>query len=419
MFQHRSLRFIFCAALLYIPSAQAADWPQWLGPQRNGISAETGLLKSWPETGPKILWRTPLGNGFSALSIADGHAYTMYADSTGEFAVCLNAASGDEVWRFRTGSYYKEDQGGDGPRSTPTIENDRVYVLGAQGKLFALNIADGKKIWEKDLSAEFGSEIPKWGFSTSPLIEGELLLVETGGVNGNMLVDMVIDRETKATAVALEKATGNTVWTALDDKMSYSSPIAFTVNTMRQAVFFTAYSLVGLAPENGEISWRFPWKTRWDVSAATPVLIPPDKIFISAGDQSAVIHLKAQRDGVVVEEIWKNSEMKNHFGTSIYYQGHLYGFDQSILKCIDAATGTEQWKTRGYGKGSLIIADGRLIILGEQGNLGLAEATPEAFREQANVPVMNGRCWTIPALANGKLYLRDEREVVSLDLQGS
>ena len=338
----------------------------------------------------------------------------MFADSAGgEFAVCLDAASGEELWRLRTGNYYKDSQGGDGPRSTPTVDGEVVYVLGAEGHLFALRAFTGEQLWHKSLVEEFGSDIPKWGFSTSPLVEGQLLVVEAGGVDGNILVDMVVDRTAKATAVALDKATGRTVWTALDDKMSYSSPIAYSVNGNRHIAFINAYALVGLAVEDGSELWRFPWKTRWDVSAATPVFMPPDRIFVSSGNDGAVVRVGA--DGV--DEVWKNSKMKNHFGTSIHVDGHLYGFDKSILKCIDAGSGEERWKARGYAKGTLIAAADHLIVLGERGNLGLVQATPEAFVEKANVPLMQGRCWTIPTLAHGMLYVRDEEEIVAVNLR--
>ena len=202
---------IILAVILIAAPASADDWPQWLGPERNGVSAEMNLMRDWPDAGPEVLWRVPLGKGFSAISAAAGRLFTMYADPHGEFAVCLDAASGEKLWRVRTGDYYKETQGGDGPRSTPTVDGDAVYVLGAEGLLFALEADSGHEIWQKDLAEEFGSEVPRWGFSTSPLVEGELLLLEAGGVEGNFLVNMVIDRSANATAVALDKKTGHAV----------------------------------------------------------------------------------------------------------------------------------------------------------------------------------------------------------------
>ncbi len=399
--------------LCWTAAAQAADWPQWRGPQRDGISSETGLFKA--EQPFAEAWRVPLGSGFSGIAIADGRVFTMFAQGQDEFAICLDEQTGAERWRHRTGPYYRETQGGDGPRATPTVDGEVVYVLGATGALFALDAARGALIWEKDLVAEFNSEVPRWGFSTSPLVEGNLLLVEAGGVNGNFLVEMVVDHRAAATVVALDKASGQTVWTALDDKMGYSSPIACTVNGQRQLVFFTAYSLIGLAPTTGQTLWTYPWQTRYDVNAATPVFIPPNRVFISSAYDkgAAVVQIGAD---AAIEEVWRNKEMQNQFSTSVYLQDHLYGFDKTILKCIDARTGAEKWKTRGYGNGSLIAADGHLILLGEKGNLGLAQASPEGFVEKASYPAFDSRCWTAPSLANGRLYLRDESEMVCVNI---
>ena len=177
--------FTIAAILLFAATAQAANWPQWLGPERNGVSGETGLMQSWPATGPVVQWRVPLGKGFSGISIADGRIYTMYAAASDEYAICLDAQTGEKIWRHRTGPYYKESQGGDGPRSTPTVDGATVYVLSATGNIYSLTTAHGALIWKKDLTAEFDSEVPKWGFSTSVLVEGDLLLLEAGGVDGN------------------------------------------------------------------------------------------------------------------------------------------------------------------------------------------------------------------------------------------
>ena len=410
----RSTLLVFLATLLVTTPALAGDWPQWLGAERNGVSAETGLLAEWPEAGPDVLWRAKLGKGFSGIAVVGDRLYTMYAETGSEYAVCLNAADGEVVWRVKTGDYYQEKQGGDGPRSTPTVDGEVVYVLSAEGTLYSLTADTGGKIWQKSLVEEFGSAVPRWGFSTSPLVEGDLLFVEVGGLRGNILVNMVIERQAGSTVAAIDKKTGRTLWTSLDDMMSYSSPIAYMVGGARQVAFFTAYALVGLSPQDGKLLWRFPWKTRYDVSAATPIFMPPDRIFISSGGDGAVVRVK--EDGV--EQVWKNSEMKNHFGTSVYLDGYVYGFDEAILKCIDAQTGEEKWKARGYAKGTLIAADGHLIVLGEQGNLGLVEATPEGFVETADFQVMNARCWTAPSLADGTVYLRDESEIVAVVLRG-
>ncbi len=401
-----SLFLVFCAfpALAQDWSSwQSAGWPQWLGPARNGISSETGLFGH--ELSFEESWRVPAGKGFSGLSIVGNRIYTMYIHSEKEYAICLDARNGEVLWRTRTDDNFVERQGGDGPRATPTVDDGMVYVFSAQGKLHALDSQTGSQQWSHDLVSKFGGKRPRWGFCASPLVAGDLVLIEAGGTGGHSLI-------------AFDKASGEVAWTTGSDKPGYSSPITATIGQTRQAVFFTGYGLISVAPQQGRVLWRHPWPTSHNVNAATPIFIPPNRFFISSGygTGGTVVEVSPTDGGYGVKEIWRNKEMKNHFATSIYYQGHLYGFDGSILKCLDAATGAEKWKTRGYGKGTLIAADGHLVVLGEQGNLGVAEATPGGFVEKANAQVFHSKCWTAPALADGRLYLRDESEIVCINL---
>ena len=384
----------------------AADWSQWFGPNRDGVSSETGLLKKWSDSGPVVLWRTPLGEGFSSIAIARGAVYTMFAEGKDEYAVCLDAATGQERWRVRTGSNFSDWQGGNGPRSTPIIEKEMAFFLGANGQLYAIDVEDGEIVWSHHFQTEFISDPPHWGFSTSPLLEGELLVVEVGGSSGKAFI-------------AFDKTTGRVAWTSQDDAPSYASPIAITVSDIRQIVFFPVSGLVGVAAKDGRLLWRHPWQTGPDVNAATPVFLAPDRLFISSGygKGAAVIQLIFQNGQFAVKKVWRNRSMKNHFATSIHRKGYLYGFDNAILKCIAAETGQEQWRKRGFQKGSLIFADGYLIVLGEQGKVALVEAIPEAYIEKASAQVLSPRCWTPPTLANGRLYLRNHTEMVCLDLR--
>ncbi len=384
----------------------AADWSQWFGPNRDGVSSETGLLKKWSDSGPVVLWRTPLGEGFSSIAIARGAVYTMFAEGKDEYAVCLDAATGQERWRVKTGSNFSDWQGGNGPRSTPIIDKERAFFLGANGQLYAIDVEDGEIVWSHHFQTEFISDPPHWGFSTSPLLEGELLVVEVGGSSGKAFI-------------AFDKTTGRVAWTSQDDAPSYASPIAITVSDIRQIVFFPVSGLVGVAAKDGRLLWRHPWQTGPDVNAATPVFLAPDRLFISSGygKGAAVIQLIFQNGQFAVKKVWRNRSMKNHFATSIHRKGYLYGFDNAILKCIAAETGQEQWRKRGFQKGSLIFADGYLIVLGEQGKLALVEAIPEAYIEKASAQVLSPRCWTPPTLANGRLYLRNHTEMVCLDLR--
>jgi len=391
------------------PAANStSDWPQWLGPNRNGISAETGLLKSWPATGPKILWRIPLGEGFSGVSISQGRAYTLFSQGNDEFVVCLAAATGKELWRARSGSTFK-DTNGNGPRSTPTVHSEVVYALGAHGKLFALQTAGGKKLWSHDLKKEFKTSGPArdGGFSTSPLIEGNLLLVEAGGGEGNSFI-------------AFNKQSGAMVWKVESDRAAFASPIAITVNGVRQIVFFSATGAIAMSPADGKVFWRLPWKTDDDVNAATPLFIPPDKVFISSGYDvgATLLRIKADNATARIEEIWKSKVMQNIYTSSILQGDYLYGFDGGMLKCIELNTGAEKWTQRGFGVGTLIYADGHLIVLGDKGKLALVEAAPTGYKEKAVAEILDGRCITVPALAGGKLYLRNAKELICLDVRG-
>ena len=380
------------------------DWPQFRGPGRDGISHETGLAGNWPEAGPREIWRVKLGGGYSGLSVQHKRIYTMYSHGSGEFVAAIDAATGETIWRFRTASNRRDDQG-DGPRSTPTVSGGIVYVLGASGTLHALRAGGGQPVWSHDLRKEYGAEPPRWGVATSPLVEGELLLVDVGGADGSSIV-------------AFDKKTGEEVWRAFDDKAGYSTPIAVTVGGVRQVLFFTARNVLGVAPADGTVLWRIPWKTSYDVNAAAPVFIAPDRFFVSSGYDvgGAVFKIVVDGEKVSVEKIWKNREMKNQFSSSILLDGHLYGFDDKTLKCIDAATGERRWRERGFGHGSLTYADGYLIVLGDRGTLALVEAKPDAYRERSRAQVFESKTWTVPTFVGGRLYLRDQNELVSLDV---
>lgn len=395
-----SAALLLCAPALW---AKPADWPQYRGPRRDGISAETGLLKTWPAGGPKVLWKVPSGEGYSGITVAGGRLYTQVGRGADEFLLALDANTGRELWRLRMDASFESDMG-NGPRSTPTVDGGLVYALSSRGRLFAVDSKAAKTVWKRDLAKDFGAKTPQWGISTSPLVEGGLLLVDVGGDSGKA-------------QVAFDKRTGATKWASQTDKPGYSAPIAIDVAGVRQVVFFTGSSVAALSPADGQLLWRYPWRTDWDVNAATPIFLPPNRLFVSSGYDtgSALLELK----GKSVEPVWKSKGMKNQFSSSVLVDGHIYGFDNRVLKCLVAATGEEKWKQGGLGHGSLLYADGRLIILSEDGKLVLAEATPAGYREQASVQPLSGRCWTAPTLANGRLYIRNQENLIAFDLAGA
>ncbi len=386
---------------------KSGDWPQWRGPKRDGISVETGLVKGWGADGPKYLWRVPSGEGYSGISVSDGRLYTAYgqAASSDEYAVCLDAGSGQELWRWRMDSKFT-NQFGHGSRTTPLVHAGKVYVLSAGGKIAALDANKGTPIWQHDLVKKFGGRVPTWGVSTSPLVYHDVLLVDVGG-------------KSDFGFMAFNKNNGQVVWKTATDQPGYSAPILITVNGVEQVLCFTGTSIISVNPKTGEKYWAEPWKTNYDVNVATPVFVAPDKVFISSGYGvgGALFQVKASGNSSSVQQLWKSKVMRNHFSTSILYDNHLVGFDEKTLRCVDLATQESKWAIRGLGKGSLTLADGQFIVLGEKGKLVLIEANTSEYVERASVQVLKGRCWTVPTLSNGVLYLRNQKEIVAIDFK--
>ncbi len=392
---------LIALSLLVIPLAAETvdDWPQYRGPERDGVSRESGLLAEWPEDGPKVLWKRDIGTGFSGLSVAGGRIYTMMAEGEKEYAAAFDAASGEELWRTEVGARFPSDFG-DGPRSTPAVVGKHVVVLGSYGDLFGLAAKDGKQRWSLSLPKDFGGAVPSHGYSTAPMIEGDLLVIEVGGGRD------------KAYA-ALDPKTGKARWTTQDGSATYTSPIAVTLDGKRQLISLSGSQIVSL-----DTAGELLWSHSWDGGIAMPLFIAPDKLFVSTSRTSMMAQLEQSDGGMKVEEVWSNAEMNNHFNSSVVSGGYIYGFDNNILKCVAVADGERMWAKRGFGEGSLILADGHLIILTERGQLVHAEATHEGFEEKARFQAIDGKSWTAPALAGGKLYIRNLKEMMSLDLQG-
>ncbi|HEV2845080.1 MAG TPA: PQQ-binding-like beta-propeller repeat protein, partial [Thermoanaerobaculia bacterium] len=322
-----------------------------------------------------------------------------------EYVLALEAGSGKEVWRVPAGPKLLDSMG-NGPRTTPTLDGGTVYAMGSHGRLLALKAADGAKVWEVDLPQAFGAKRPNWGYSGSPLIDGDLLILEVGGKDGRGVV-------------AFEKATGKVRWGALDGDAAYSSPVMMTIGGIKQYVVprRAGPQTVALRTD-GSVLWTHPGPFSVIASA---LFIPPDKVYVSGGDDAGAVLMRIKTEGgkATVEELWKTRTMKNHFNNAVLVGDHLYGFDNATFKCLSVATGEQTWASRGLGKGSLLAADGNLlIVLSDLGTLVLVEANPGAYTELARFQAMEGKAWTAPALANGRLYLRDHDEIVALEMKG-
>lgn len=394
---------------LLLPAAvplAAGDWPQYRGPERQGTADEADLLAAWPEGRPAVVWRRPLGGGYSAVAAVGERLYTMDTDGAEEAVVCLSAADGEVAWRVAVGEFVEAELGDGGPRSTPTVAGGAVYAVSSQARLVALAAADGRLLWQQDLTR--WGPVPRFGYATSPLVEGELVIVEVGGPGGGPGV------------AAFDRATGALRWTALEGPAGYSSPIAVAIGGTRQLVFSRAREVVALSLA-GEVLWRHPTPQRGAVPM--PLFLPPDRIFVASAEDSfggRMLRVGRREDGAFhAEEVWHERLMRNHFNSSVAVGGHLYGFDNGTLRCLDAATGEIRWAARGFGKGSLVAAGERLFILGDDGTLALAAADPQAYREIGRVQATRGgRAWTAPSLAGGRLYVRDFDEIVSLGVKG-
>jgi outer membrane protein assembly factor BamB len=393
-------RAVTLSVIFAFPLA-AEDWPQFRGIHRDGRSAER-IAHDWPAEGPPVLWRTPVGDGYSGIAIVGGRAYTQWGDDDREWAGAFDGATGAKLWETRLGVYRADSQGG-GPRSTPAVDGGRVFVLGALGRLDALDAATGKVLWTRDLRKDFGAKVPDWGISTSPLVEGGLVVTDVGGRRGYA-------------HVAFDPASGNVRWHSGSDDPAYSSPIAVSLHGERQIVFLSASGLTGVEAGTGRRRWSAQWKTDFDVNAATPIFVPQSGFFVSSGYGVGSALFQVAKDGERFQagELWRGTSMRNHFGTSVLLDYNVYGFDESIFTSIDVLNDGRRWQARGYGKGTLIAADGHLLVLGDRCVIGLVEATAKELREKARATVMTGRCWTAPSLADGVLYLRNQREMAGV-----
>jgi outer membrane protein assembly factor BamB len=374
----------------------AVDWPQWRGPQRNGISSESGWLLRWPAGGPRRLWTAQVGEGFSSVAVQGGRVYTMGNAGNRDTVYCLAAGTGRVLWRY---SY--PCPGGDqsGTRATPTVEANRVYTFSREGQAFCLNAASGARIWGRDLQRETGAPPPRWGFSGSPLVYDKLVIYNVG-----------------TSGAALDKVTGKLVWKSGAGSAGYASPVAYAVGDRKGVAVFAGTSLVGVDPKSGRTLWQFPWQTDFEVNAADPIF-SGDTVFISSNYNRGCALIRLGR-GARPTAVWENRNMRNHFNSCVLLGGYLYGNDQNTLKCLELRTGAERWQRRGMGKGGLIGVNGYLLVLTERGTLVLSRANPQQYTEQAHASVLRGTCWTQPVLANGLVYCRShEGELICLELR--
>ena len=388
--------------------APSASWPGFRGQDRDGVYR--GSIKvSWDGLAP--MWRKPVGGGRASFAVADGRAFTIEQRQRKEVVAAYDVMTGKELWsnswdeRFNSplmGIY----GGGEGPRATPTFADGLVYALGGRGEFRCLDAATGKLVWRTNILQDAGAKNLNWGMAGSPLVAGDAVIVQPGGPKGRSVA-------------AYDRRTGKPLWTALDDKTAYASPMQLTIGGVPQFVIVSARRLVGLSLDRRDVLWEYPWTTGHDASAAQPIVIGDNRVFYSSGygTGAAVIELTKDGDKFAVREVWRNIRMKNRQSTSVLHDGFIYGLDEGILACLDAATGDLKWKGGRYGHGQVLLAGDHLVVVTEDGELVLVAANPEKLREVARVPAIVGETWNVPAFADGILLVRNTKEMAAFDLR--
>lgn len=401
--------------------AQAsAAWPQWGGPNRNFMSDSKGLASKWPASGPRKLWSRPLGEGHSSIVSDGARLYTMYRPlgvlamvrrSQEEVIAALDAGTGTTIWEHKSPSPTSgiDFSEGAGPHATPLVTADRVFAAGSRKEIFALNKANGQVVWSHDLIKDYGATAPDRGYACSPLLYNGTIIVTVGGPG--------------QTLAAFNERTGALAWKAGDYKMSPASPILIDVDGQKQLVDVGGDEIVGLDPSTGKTLWTHPHKTDWGLNISTPIWSASDHLlFVSSayGTGSRVLELRQTGGRTTATEKWFNNRMRIHIGTAIRVGDYVYGssgdFGPAFITAVDVTSGKIAWQDRTFARAQLLYADGKLVILDEDGNLGLATVTPEGLNVLAKAPVLENLAWTPPTLVGTHLYARDRKTIAAFDL---
>jgi outer membrane protein assembly factor BamB len=352
-----------------------------------------------------LLWKQPIGLGYASFVVAGGRAFTIEQRRDREVVAAYEIETGREIWTHAWGGAFSEAMGGDGPRATPTYHAGRVYALGALGELRSLDARSGAMIWRRDILEDAGAANLQWGMSAAPLIVDDMVVTLPGGRGHSV--------------AAYDRVTGAPRWHVLDDVQAYVSPMLVTLAGTRQILVVSATRAFGLVPENGQLLWEYPWRTDMGINVAQPLLIGPNRVFLSAGygHGAAVFDVIASADGMTTTTVWESTRMKNKFSSSLLHGGYIYGLDEAILACVDAATGEQKWKGGRYGYGQVMLAGDHLIVITEGGELVLVKASPDGHAELARFDAIDGKTWNHPVIADGRLLVRNLQEMAAFDIR--
>lgn len=395
--------------LAALPLLLAADWPQHLGPNRDGHSSETGLLRAWPKTGPAVLWKREVGAGWAGVAVAGDRLILFHRVGDEEVVECLDPATGKARWKAAYRTRYTDDFNfDDGPRATPLIADGRVFTFGADGELRAWELESGKAVWDRNVNRDY--KVPKgfFGAATSPLLAAGHLLLNVGAKGAGV--------------VAFDPATGKEVWKAGDDAVSYSSPVLGKLDGQELAVFFTREGLLAVEPKQGAVKYRYPWRPRLNasVNAASPI-VSGGRVYLSTSYGTGAVVLEAKKGKL--EDVWMGDNiLSNHYSTPVLVDGFLYGIDgrqeggRAALRCVEWGTGKVKWTKEGYGCAGLIAAGGLVLASVESGDVVLFEPSPDGYKELARATVLDSPVRALPALAGGILFVRDGKKLVALEV---
>jgi outer membrane protein assembly factor BamB len=398
---------VVAASVAGVSQEAVFDWPEWRGPCRTGVSRETGLAREWPAGGPRLVWTASgLGAGYGAVAVSNGRIFVQSLRGRQSTVHALSAGDGRYLWSKNLGAGGSNDRGS-GPRGTPTVDGDRVYVLTENGDLFCLLAADATAVWQRNILKDFGGRNIQWLLSESPLVDGDRLIVTPGGRNAGM--------------VALDKMTGRTIWTSKDlsDEAGYASAVPVDVGGVRAYTTMMGSAAVGVRATDGSVLWRYPAAANYTANIATPVVGGSQVFYTSAyGTGGGLVSLRAQGGGIRADEVYFTRDMQNHHGGVVLVDGVLYGFSNAILTALDFASGRALWRHRSVGKGAVTYADGRLYVLSEDGVVGLAEVSRSGYREAGRfeIPDQGLPSWAHPVVSARRLYIRNQNLLLAYDI---
>lgn len=380
-------------------------WTNFRGPNRDGRYSEATVKTNFGTEGLPLLWHQPIGGGYASFVVADGAAYTIEQRRAQEVVAAYHVDTGRELWTHAWTGEFRESMGGDGPRATPTWDANRLYALGAAGEFRCLDAKTGKLIWSKNILSDNGATNLQWGMAASPLIVGDNVIVQPGGSSGKSVV-------------AYNKITGAPVWKAMSDQASYTSPMLVTLAGRRQLLVVTARRVAGLAPEDGSVLWEHPWSNSAGINISQPIVVNANQFFISAGygKGASLIEISGAGKTFAARAVWENNSIKNKFNSSVLHQNHIYGLDEGILTCVDVVTGERKWKGGRYGYGQVLLAGATLIITTEEGEIVFVKAAPAAHEEISRFSALQGRTWNNPAIADGRLLVRNATQMACYKL---